>query len=57
MFILLFSMLAYIAWLFTGVNPLPHINVGIFYMGLLELALETLLMVLFAWFICLTTEE
>lgn len=57
MFMLLFSMFAYIVWLFTGVNPLPHINIGVFYMGLLEVTIEILIVLLFAFLICSTREE
>ena len=37
---------AYIAWLLTGINPLPHITIYLLFMAMLEGMLEGLIIFL-----------
>lgn len=48
MITILVSGYAYIIWLFTGNNPLPHIDVSILFLAMLELMIEAVFIIFLA---------
>ena len=37
---------AYIVWLLTGVNPMPHISIGLIFIATFELLIELAIVIL-----------